>query len=289
MRKAILMIFMIPVGLTAQSIVGETGTNGQFVVGKSSTGVAGGPMDTTFSIDPGNNEIILGERLSAINANTLPAGNVHFIHEGGAERVNILAAPGTGFSALPQLQFFYTAGSLGNPISVAGNDTLGRINFGGYNGTLWQESAAYLDVEVDGTPGSFIPTRLRLVTRTSGGASNSMTLDSDGDLTVPGNSIHAGYVVAGAIKTVTSAYSITTSSNDQTVLANGTFIIDVHDAGAIATGKTYTIKNIGTGTITVQPNITGQLFDGASITLATGDYVTIQTDATNWYVIGGNL
>ena len=285
MKKVLLFILLLPLGLSAQSIVGETGTNGQFVVGKSSTGVAGGPMDTTFSIDPGSNEIILGQRESPIKATTLPLGNVHFLHEGGSERVNIIAAPGSGFSAFPKLQFFYTAGSLANPSAVADGNTLGTISFGGWN-TAWIGNMASIDGRVDGTPGTSTPTRIELTTSDASSNNNIMTFDSDGNLNVPGT------VISKAIEESTTN-AITLTASDYVVVLTSATAQTVTLPSSPVTGQVYIIKK---GTIanvahTIDGN--GFLIDGStSITLPLGgagisqDFVQLIYTGTGWFIIG---
>jgi len=95
--------------------------------------------------------------------------------------------------------------------------------------------------------------------------------------------------VAMAIKTVTSSYTVTNADN--TILANTTSgaITITLPAPASITGRIYTIKKIGTGSLdnalTITP--TGATIDGGSSYIIYNDwtFVTLQTDGTNWYII----
>lgn len=92
-----------------------------------------------------------------------------------------------------------------------------------------------------------------------------------------------------AIKTVTSAYTITGADN--TILANtssGAIVITLPSPGNI-TGRIYTIKKIGTGgidnSLTINPS-SGTIDGGTSYVIYNDyTYVALQTDGTNWYVI----
>lgn len=86
----------------------------------------------------------------------------------------------------------------------------------------------------------------------------------------------------------TTAYSVTTS--DQVVLANGTFNVTLYTAVGNA-GRFVTVKNTGTGTVTVvRP--TGQTIDGAAsnVSLATTKQArTFTSDGAGWQILSGYL
>lgn len=95
--------------------------------------------------------------------------------------------------------------------------------------------------------------------------------------------------VSMAIKTVTSAYTLT--ATDNTVLADATsaaITVTLPSPTGIA-GRIYTIKKVGTGDIdkalTISPN--GGTIDGGTSLVIYNDYsyVSLQTDGTNWFII----
>ena len=96
------------------------------------------------------------------------------------------------------------------------------------------------------------------------------------------STLQVGGSFATAITTKSSNY--TASVNDHTILCNATLIITLPDATG-ATGRIYTIKNIGTGTVTISRN--GQTIDGASSQTLSTQYqcITIQSDGSNWYIL----
>jgi len=100
--------------------------------------------------------------------------------------------------------------------------------------------------------------------------------------TSPNSTLQVGGSFAAAITTKTSNY--TASISDHTILCNATLTITLPDATG-ATGRIYTTKNIGTGTVTISRN--GQTIDGASSQTLSTQYqcITIQSDGSNWYIL----
>jgi hypothetical protein len=98
--------------------------------------------------------------------------------------------------------------------------------------------------------------------------------------------------------TMTTAVSIKTiaatlTPADSTIFANagaGAFTITLPSATAIA-GRIYTIKKVDNGSNAVTIGTTSsQTIDSAAtyVLLAANKYITVQSDGTNWYIIGNN-
>jgi hypothetical protein len=83
------------------------------------------------------------------------------------------------------------------------------------------------------------------------------------------------------ISTKTSAYSAT--NQDHTILANGTFTVTLSGSGLMV-GHLYTVKNIGTGTITVSASAG---IDGGTSQALSTQYQTlkVQWDGTQFWVV----
>jgi len=110
-----------------------------------------------------------------------------------------------------------------------------------------------------------------------------LQLQSDGtNWLVISERISPSLVVNPALPYAATAYDGTISSN-----GNGT--INLPSAAAVLGGKIFTIKNSATAgnpTLTVDPN-GAETVDGlATWPLLKGQFVTIQSDGTNWIVIG---
>ena len=83
---------------------------------------------------------------------------------------------------------------------------------------------------------------------------------------------------------------------DDVILCNGTFSVNLYDAGGqtdevgnkINAGRRLVIKNIGTGTVTIDGNST-QTIDGATTKELSSQYdvVEIVSDGANWHIIFG--
>jgi len=81
---------------------------------------------------------------------------------------------------------------------------------------------------------------------------------------------------------------------DDVVLCNGTFTVNLYDASGradevgnkINAGRRLVIKNVGTGTITVDGN-GSQTIDGATTKALSSQYdvVEIVSDGANWHII----
>lgn len=103
-----------------------------------------------------------------------------------------------------------------------------------------------------------------------------------GDLEVQGTIFAAGISVTGSsleLVTVTSTYSIL--STDDIVVADGTFTVTAPASASI--GKTYYVKNKGTGTITLAAS---SLIDGlASVSLIQNASFHIAFDGITWWIL----
>lgn len=84
------------------------------------------------------------------------------------------------------------------------------------------------------------------------------------------------------MKTVTSAFTAT--ADEATILANGTFTVTLPTAVGIR-GKTYTVKNIGTGVITVEPDGSETIDTCANFVLSQHETIRIQSDNANWWIL----
>lgn len=117
-----------------------------------------------------------------------------------------------------------------------------------------------------------------------GTASPTEKLEVSGNIKLSGSVITPG-VVAGMTSTKTSSYTAT--DTDHTIVCDGTFTVSLPAASGKA-GRIYIIKNIGTGTVTVDGNASEPI-DGATTYTLNSQYqvVRIQCNAagTGWYVI----
>ncbi len=88
---------------------------------------------------------------------------------------------------------------------------------------------------------------------------------------------------------VNPALPYTATVYDGIISSNGNGTINLPGAAAVLGGKIFTIKNsatAGNSTLTVNPNGSETIDGLATWPLSTGQFVTIQSDGTNWVVIG---
>lgn len=81
----------------------------------------------------------------------------------------------------------------------------------------------------------------------------------------------------------TGAYTLT--DTDSIALCDGTFTVTLPTADSII-GKRYYVKNISTGTATVDGSGDETIDGSATIAVATLEGIHIISDGTNWFKIG---
>lgn len=92
--------------------------------------------------------------------------------------------------------------------------------------------------------------------------------------------------IKGSLKVsvATTNIAYTLGADNNVLLCNGTFTVNL-PAVASSSRRVYTIKNIGSGTVTLDGN-GSETIDGATTqTLAQYDSLTVVCDGSNWYII----
>ena len=126
---------------------------------------------------------------------------------------------------------------------------------------------------------------------------SAATSTSSGALTVSGGVGIGGDLYVGGSLVITNPIStteavLTTSSNttllstNSIVLASGTITLTLPSA-TVNSGKSYKIKNVGTGEITVATSTSTQTIDGDSVLISRYQYsaFTLASDGTNWVIL----
>lgn len=109
------------------------------------------------------------------------------------------------------------------------------------------------------------------------GTYQSVTTDAYGRVT----SGEVGMV----LPVVTKSANYTATSSDYTILCSATLTLSL-PASASSTGRSYAVRNVGAGTVTIDPNAAEQIDGTATKSLAAGEFVTIVCDGTQWFTIG---
>jgi hypothetical protein len=92
---------------------------------------------------------------------------------------------------------------------------------------------------------------------------------------------NVNYLLKPKVVTTTSTYTAT--DLDSTILCNGTFTVTLPDAATVE-GKQLTVKNIGTGTVTVD-GFGSQEIDGDTTEGLATQYqaIVLHSDGENWF------
>jgi len=194
--------------------------------------------------------------------------------------------------ATNHIEAYFAKGTGAAPTDVAHDDILLYINSYGYNNG-GNRHVAGIGFIVDGAPnGNFVPGKINFHTGTDAvGPALRMTIKSDGKVGIgtetPTSTLDVDGSITLAINSGTSNYTLTDS--DYTYItnssaANGADVILPTAVGI--EGRVYIVKNTGTGEQIVYAQ-TGEFIDaGANYGLTQWKFVKVQSDGSNWIVIG---
>lgn len=219
------------------------------------------------SLTTGNNNIAIGKQ--ALDNVTTTSSNV-------AIGINALGiATGGGNTAIGAALTALTSGSgnvavgpeAGDGVTTGSNNT---FMGSGATATSNISNSTGIGYDVDVTASNQVVIGNASVTQTKLEGEIVVGSGTEGGLTLP---------------IATGGGGVTLSWSHHTVLVNTTTEINLPSAST-CTGREYIIKNVGTGTVTIDPNGT-QTIDGATTHVldAQWEYVRIQSDGANWVII----
>lgn len=158
---------------------------------------------------------------------------------------------------------------------VQDGDNLGFIRWNGADGADMDSIAAQILAQVDGAAASNdVPGRLIFSTSTGGTLTERMRITS------------TGVIMPAYTTAVTGTYTVNaTNGSDQVIMANGTFTVNLY-AASTRSGYRVTVKNTGTGTITLDGNAS-ETIDGETTKTISVQYasLTLFCDGSNWHII----
>lgn len=252
-------------------------SNVQIIIGESVQSGAGG-LTITFDSVTGITTLTLDADLSALAA--LTTNGIIARTGSGSVATRSLVEPPAG------IDIANADGVAGNPSFTLANDlaaleglnasglavrtandtwalrtitgTSGLIDVVGGNGVAGNPEIALAEV---GTPDTY----------------HSVTTDAYGRVV----SGQAGMV----LPVVTKSANYTATASDYAILCSATLTLSL-PAAASNTGRSYAVRNIVAGTVTIDPDA-AELIDGAATKLlAANEFVTIVCDGTQWFTIG---
>jgi len=158
---------------------------------------------------------------------------------------------------------------------------------------LFNSSSSSLPVSQGGTGLATVNTGRILYgsSATTLGSSGNLTYN-DGTLNVNNGTISVTGTLninGGKINNVTTITDVTTLDDTHNiVLCSSETAFTVYLPEVLTNnGRTYTIKNINSGTITIDPNSSEQIDGASTYTLLLNKSITIVNNGSAWYIIGG--
>ncbi len=270
------------------STIQQTDTAGLNIVASNASGDIG---IFTGGTSASNEAIRIDSSQQVGIGTTAPTSILHMDGESADIIQTISCASATaGHSGV--LRFRGAEGTTGSEAVVTSGKLLGQIEAYSYDGDTYEEAAKILFVADGNHADGDVPARMTFHTTPSGSASavERMRLDPTGYLGINETSPVCNLDVDGglAMATVAKTANYTTTVNDHTITCgagNETFTVTLI-AAASATGQILNIKNVGTGTITIDGN-GAETIDGATTQVIATQYdcITIQSDATSWHII----
>lgn len=113
----------------------------------------------------------------------------------------------------------------------------------------------------------------------------------DGGVYLGGNSLPTSNIQINgsfALDYIAKTTTYTANEADQTInCTSGTFTVSLPTAASIS-GRIYTIKNTGAGTITIDPNGSETVDGSTTVSLTQYESKTVMSDGTNWIMISRN-
>lgn len=276
MKKILFIAAFLPAALIAQNITNTLGASGSFVVENSTNA-------DVLLINPTGPLLVLGNQPAPFATSILPAGQFNFISSAASGVLNLISSNAGNRS---RLNLMYANGNLttGGVLAIVNGDVLGTIGFGGAitNAPAWNNTGATITgVATSNVVSGNYATKIDVTTSNGSGGSNTMTFNSEGNLIVPAS------VTSQAITTKAASYAATL--NDQTILCTAALTVTLPAASGLA-GKVFTIKQNVAGPVVITIASAGGLIDdNASIAIGStsdSEFVTLQSDGTNWFVIG---
>lgn len=94
-----------------------------------------------------------------------------------------------------------------------------------------------------------------------------------------------GALLAGSL-TKSGAYTVVAADRGKTIVCTGTWSLSLTAAATLADGFSFAVVNAGTGTITIDPNLTEQIDGATTLALAAGKSAVVCCNGSAFYSIG---
>ena len=83
------------------------------------------------------------------------------------------------------------------------------------------------------------------------------------------------------------AYTVVAADRGKVINATGTWTLSLTAAATLGDGFTFAIRNVGTGAITIDPNLSEQIAGATTYVIGGGEFVIVYCDGNGFSFVGG--
>lgn len=84
------------------------------------------------------------------------------------------------------------------------------------------------------------------------------------------------------------AYTVVAADRGKVINATGTWTLSLTAAATLGDGFTFAIRNVGTGAITIDPNLSEQISGATTYVIGGGEFVIVYCDGVGFSFVGGS-
>lgn len=84
------------------------------------------------------------------------------------------------------------------------------------------------------------------------------------------------------------AYTVVAADRGKVINATGTWTLSITAAATLGDGFTFAIRNVGTGAITIDPNLSEQIAGATTYVIGGGEFVIVYCDGASFSFVGGS-
>lgn len=88
--------------------------------------------------------------------------------------------------------------------------------------------------------------------------------------------------------TKTTNYTVVAADRGKVIQCTGTLTINIAAAATLGDGFCFAIRNSGTGSVTVDPNLTETINGTTTVMVGAGDFVIVYCNGSNFSTVGGS-
>ena len=115
--------------------------------------------------------------------------------------------------------------------------------------------------------------------------------DTGNNLLKQRNAANSGWIIRGSLAETrvvakSSAYTVVDDDFGMLIKATGTWSLALTAAATLADGFMFAVRNVGSGTITIDPNASEQIDGATTVALAAGEACMVYCDGSGFFTVG---